>query len=95
MLSLGFRITPHYAPPVDETGLSNLQPTTKSFPTELEAALDLVAVAARISDVDTLLSTDQIAREALRDSKANLLAAAGFDRDAFLEWVASGEKEAP
>lgn len=93
MLSLGFLITPHYAPPVDQTGLSNLQPAAKPFPTELETGLALVTAANRIRDVDALLAADQAIRDRLRDSKADLLAAAGFDRDAYLQWVAEGERE--
>jgi hypothetical protein len=33
-------------------------------------------------------------REQLAASKADLLAAAGFDRDAFFQWVANGERDA-
>jgi hypothetical protein len=93
ILSLGFLITPHYAPPVDQTGLSNLQPAAKPFPTELETGLAIVHAANGIRDVDALLAEDQATREKLRDSKADLLAAAGFDRDAYLKWVAEGEHE--
>lgn len=93
MLSLGFRITPHYAPPVDQTGLSNLQSAARPFPSELETALAFVSVAERIRDVDELLAADAAAREALMNSMADLLAAAGFDRDAYLRWVAEGERE--
>lgn len=93
MLSLGFLITPHYAPPVDQTGLSNLQPSSRPFPSELDAGLAFVAVAERIRDVDELLAADAATRQALINSKADLLGNAGFDRDAYLRWVAEGEQE--
>jgi len=94
MLSLGFLITPHYSPPVDPTGLSTLQPTTRPFPTELQSALGLVSIAAGIRNVDELLGANPAMRDQLVNSKADLLAAAGYNRDAYLQWVADGERNA-
>jgi hypothetical protein len=94
MLSLSFQIAPHFAPPVDATGISTLQTTTQSFPTELETALEIVSIAARIRDVDQLLGGDAQLYSQLMNAKADLLAAAGYDRAAYLEWVVNGEREA-
>lgn len=93
MLSLGFSISPHYTPPVDTTGLSTINPAPKPFPAELDTALKLVSVAERIRDVDQLLAADPAKREVLIHAKADLLAAAGFDRNAYLKWVEDGELE--
>lgn len=91
MLSLGFLITPHYAPPIDSTGISGLQPEPQAIQSELETALDLVSVASRIRDVDEILADDAALRNRLTAEKADLLSAAGYDREAFLRWVADGE----
>jgi len=93
MLSLGFLVTPHYAPPVDVTGVSALHPTARPFPNELESALGLVSTAAEIRDVDQILGADSRLREKLVHSNADLLAAAGYDRDDCLRWMAGGERE--
>lgn len=94
MLSLGFLIVPHFAPPLDQAGVSKLQPQTRQFPNELESAIDLVTTAAGIRDVDQILGGDQSLRERLTNSSADLLAAASYDRDEYLRWVANGEREA-
>lgn len=93
MLSLGFLITPFYAPPVDVTGVSALQPTVRQFPCELDSALGFVSMASDIRNVDELLEANSAMHEQLANSKADLLAAAGYDRDAYLRWVADGERE--
>lgn len=94
MLSVGFLITPHFAPPVDATGLSNLKTNVREFPDELESAIDLVAVAKGIKDVDGILAADTQLKDALTNSSADLLAEASYDRDEYLRWVADGEREA-
>jgi hypothetical protein len=94
MLSLGFLITPHYTPPVDAAGVSLLQPTVRTFPSELESALGLVSTAADIRDVDQMLKADPTLREQLTNSKADLLASVNYDRNKYLRWVADGEREA-
>jgi len=94
MLSVGFLITPHFTPPVDETGVSTVQINARQFPGELECAIDLVSVAAGIRDVNTMLATDSELRDKLTHSSADLLAEASYDRAEYLRWVASGEREA-
>jgi hypothetical protein len=93
MLSLGFLITPHYAPPVDQTGTSALQLDPRPFPSELQTGLSFVEVAHRIRDVDDVLRNDPTLREELAHTQADMLAAAGYDREAYLRWVAEGEQE--
>jgi hypothetical protein len=93
MLSLGFCITPYFAPPVDPTGISDLQLGARTLPSELETALDFISVASCIRDVDQILALDAELRNQLANAKADLLLVAGYDRDAYLRWVADGESE--
>jgi hypothetical protein len=94
MLSVGFLISPHFTPPVDVTGISTLQPNVRQFPDELECAIEMVSVAARIRDVDEILATDPELKANLTNSSADLLAEASYDREEYLRWVAAGELEA-
>lgn len=94
MLSLSYLITPHYASPIDTSGVSSLKPSTPAIPTEAESAVDLATKAAAIGQVDNLLMADQQLRDQLANRKAKLLAAAGYDSDAYLKWVADGERDA-
>jgi hypothetical protein len=94
MLSLGFRVTPHFAPPTDQTGISSLKLGPANSPSEKEIAVDMVEVASRIRNVDVILAGDLELRDNLVRSKADLLSAAGFDSDAYRKWVADGELEA-
>jgi hypothetical protein len=91
MLSLGFQISPHYSPPIDSTGLSQLNVTAVPPPDELETALGLVEVARGIKDIQTLLDENPTLKSDLITSKADLLEAVGFDRSAFIDWVNGGE----
>jgi hypothetical protein len=91
MLSLAFEMTPNFAPPVDATGMSQLQVTVKVFPNELESAMKLAESVANIADVDGKLAADAGMKAALRDEAADLLAAAGFDREKYIQWVDAGE----
>lgn len=91
MLSLGFLIKPHRSPPVDPSGLSRLKPKISEFPSELDTALGILTIAKEIKDVDELLREDPDAHSSLAEGQADLLAAAGYDRDAYLNWVAEGE----
>jgi hypothetical protein len=94
MLSVGFLITPHFAPPVDATGVSTVQTNVREFPGELESAIDLVGVAEGIKDVDAILAADAQLKDALTNSSADLLAEASYDRGEYMRWVADGEREA-
>lgn len=91
MLSLAFEITPNFAPPVDATGMSKLETTVKSFPSETESAIKLAEAVASIADVDNTLEKDVIAKTAMRDEAADLLESAGYDRMTYLQWVDEGE----
>ena len=74
--------------------MSALQPVVRSFPTELESALSLVSIAGKIRNVDEILAESTDLHAQMLNSKADLLAAAGYDRDEYLRWVASGERDA-
>ena len=91
MLSLAFEMTPNFAPPVDVTGMSNLEVTAKTFPSEAESAVKLAESVGNIADVDRKLAETAEMKAALRDEAADLLASAGFDREKYIQWVEAGE----
>jgi hypothetical protein len=100
MLSLGFKISPHYIPPTDETGLSkpgalvsappdtHVEPALTSTPTELEMGLGFIDTAKRIRDVDAVLKEDPKLLEAMTEATAGLLESLGCPRDKYLQWAA-------
>jgi len=92
MLSLAFELKPNISPPVDETGMSKLNLPAKKHPTEHECAMKLAESVYRIRDVDKMLAADAALKIDLRDSHADLLEAAGYDRTAYIKWVDEGEK---
>ena len=94
MLSLGFRVTPHFAPPTDQTGISSLKPGTWNIPSEKEIAVEMATVAATFETSTRSWQPMYRCGTALRKAKAELLSAAGFDADAYRKWVADGELEA-
>jgi hypothetical protein len=91
ILSLAFALKPNIAPPVDETGMAKLDLPAKKYPEERECALKLAESASHIRDVDEFLASDAGLKARLRDSQADLLEAAGYDRAAYVKWVDEGE----
>ena len=83
MLSLAFSLKPNITPPVDVTGMSKLERVVKTYPSERECALSLAESVAGIRDVDEILAADAELKSRLRDSQADLLEAAGYDREAY------------
>ena len=94
MLSLAFQFRRKFSPPVDHTGLSSLEMDPPKFPDELECARKLVIAVENIRDLDALLQSDDDLRVEMENSSADLLEAAGYDREAYLTWVRSGEGSA-
>lgn len=92
MLSLAFALIPNITPPKDETGMADLEPSAKNYPSECECALKLAESVFQIRDVDETLGADSEMKTKLRDSHADLLEAAGYDRAAYITWVDNGEK---
>jgi hypothetical protein len=92
MLSLAFALRPNIIPPVDDTGMARSEPTAKKYPSECECALKLAEFVFKIRDVDEVLAADPELKSKLRDSHADLLEAAGYDRAAYLKWVDEGER---
>jgi hypothetical protein len=92
MLSLAFALKPNILPPVDETGMAKLKVAAKKYPEESECALKLAESVYQIRDVDEALAADAAMKAKLRDSHADLLEAAGYDRAAYIKWVDEGEK---
>jgi hypothetical protein len=92
MLSLAFEMVPNFAPPVDATGMSKLEFTPKTFPSEVESALQLAESVANIADVDGKFAKDAKMWKVLRDEAADLMASAGFDREKYIQWVEAGEQ---
>jgi hypothetical protein len=91
MLSLAFAFRPNIKPPADPTGVSQVEVVPRYFRDEGECALQMASSVAMIADVDGILTSDQALRDRLRNDKADLLAQAGYDRDAYLKWVLEGE----
>ena len=92
MLSLAFQFAPMSIPPEDPTGLSSLQLDHPKPFDELELANKIVASVKRISNIDEILASDPGLQGELLNSSADLLAAAGYDRDDYVQWVREGEK---
>ena len=74
-----------------ETRMANLNLPTKKYPDERECAVKLAESVSHIRDVDESLATDPELKTKLRDSQADLLQAAGYDRAAYVKWVDDGE----
>jgi len=91
MLSLAYDMSPNIAPPVDGTGMSTLAGQRRTFPSEGECAVKLAESVSSIVDVESALAADPAMKASLRDESANLLAATGYDRNAYLRWVSDGE----
>jgi hypothetical protein len=91
MLSLAFELKPNVSPPVDTAGMSTIQIQPRVFPDERECAMKLAESVANIRDIDALLSEDAALGAELLKAQADLLEAAGYDRSAYLRWVADGE----
>jgi hypothetical protein len=87
MLSLAFLFRPKFVPPTDPTGISTLEIAVPKFPEEPDSAIKLITSVEGITDVDDLLQTDASLREEMEKSAADLIAAAGYDRDAYMEWI--------
>lgn len=92
MLALAFEFTPNITPPTDESGISSLNVTPRTFADERECAIKIARSVASIQDVDDRLRADSELKSKLTEDHANLLASAGFDRQAYLNWVISGER---
>ena len=91
MVSLAFQFTPISKPPQDATGISTLKFIPTPF-NEPDLAIKLVASVQKITDVDTLLQSDPDLRDSLFASSADLLESAGYNRDAYVQWVEAGEQ---
>lgn len=94
MMSLAFQFTPIAQPPQDLTGLSTLQLDPPRPFDEAELATKLVASVLKITDIDAILENDIELRESMLSSSADLLESAGYDRNAYIEWVRDGEQTA-
>ena len=91
MVSLAFEFTRNVIRPVDPTGMSQLQTTLQTFPSEKQCAINIAKAISKIRDVDHELSSNPDLRNKLRDAQADLLESAGYDREAYIKWVDDGE----
>jgi len=91
MVSLAFEFTRNVIRPVDPTGMSQLQTTIQTFPTEKQCAISIAQAISKIRDVDNELIANPELKIKLRDAQADLLESAGYDRDAYIQWVNNGE----
>ena len=94
MLSLAFEMTPNFVPPVDTTGMSQLNVNERAIPSEAESAVKLAGSVAQIVDVVLKLAENPALHTELLDEAANLMAMAGFDREKYISWVEAGEQSA-
>lgn len=91
MLALAFEFMPNITPPVDSSGISKLDVVPKVFASEKDCAVKIAKGVAGIQDVDARLEADAVLKAKIAEDHADLLAASGFDRVAYLKWVADGE----
>lgn len=91
MLSLAFQFRRRFSPPIDLTGLSTVDVAVPTFPSELDCAGKLIVAVGNITDVDELLQHDDGLRTQMKTASADLLEAAGYDREEYLAWVHEGE----
>ena len=95
MLSLAYELKPNLVPPVDPTGMTTQQAAPGNpFPTERDCAMKMIASVDGMRDVAAILAADNALKDQLRDAQARLLEAAGYDPQAYREWVADGEVSA-
>lgn len=92
MLSLAFQFSPLATHPVDATGLSSLKLDSSPPFDELDLAKRLVNAVRNITNIDKILRDDSELHTALFESSANLLSVAGYDRNAYVNWVNNGEQ---
>lgn len=92
MLSLAFQFTPIRQPPLDATGLSTLELQSPKPFDEAELGTKLVASVQKITDIDVILKEDVELHKSLLSSSADLLEMAGFNRNAYVQWVNDGEQ---
>lgn len=92
MLALAFEFIPNITPPTDASGISNLEVNHRTFADEKECAVKIARSVAAIQDVDDRLRADVELKAKLTEDHADLLASAGFDRQAYLNWVIAGER---
>jgi len=91
MLSLAFQFSPINEPPIDPTGLSNLELDSPKPFSEVELANKLASSVKKISNIDSLLAENPSLHGELLNSSADLLVTAGYDREEYLAWVRDGE----
>lgn len=93
MLALAFEFKPNIVSPMDETGISNLPISPRIYPDESQCAVQLIESVAAIRDVDAELNNNPTMKAELRDAQAALLKSAGYDEEAYINWVNAGEVE--
>ncbi|PXV57113.1 hypothetical protein SAMN04487785_1202 [Dyella jiangningensis] len=93
MLSLGFFCQTVHAPARDLAGLAASVEQPVQFPSEPEAAIEIIRLIPRLAHVDGILSNpdtyDTVTLEA-----SDLMRSARFDADAYIDWALS-QKENP
>lgn len=91
MLSLAFQFKPIVTPPQDRTGISSIEVSEPAPFNEEELATKLAKAVGRISNIDQLLQNDDELRRELFHASADLLEAAGYNRQEYEKWVSTGE----
>lgn len=91
MLSLAFEFKRRVTPPVDPAGYGSAPPPATGQKTELNLAIDLITSALYIKDPDAMMQADATLAAEMKEASADLMAEAGYERDAYLAWVDAGE----
>ena len=96
MLSLGFYFKRRIVAPADTTGFAQPIAENAQSPllSEIELAMQMTEAARAIKDPDEILNADPDIRDRVIQASADLLAEAGYPRDAYLQWVKDGERAA-
>jgi hypothetical protein len=87
LVSIALRFSPSTLVPPDPMGLAS---TSATPPDEGKVAVDSLKRVAKIKDVDAVLRDDPDLMQTVVGASANLLTLARYDRDRYLQWVASG-----
>lgn len=92
MVSLAMRFEPTHIIPADPAGIAT---ASYAVPTECEQAARIPKKVARMKDLDSLFAADSNLWEQFRDSSAELLHQARYDKAAYIEWADQSRRSTP
>jgi hypothetical protein len=92
MISLVLRFEPFNAIPSDPTGIAT---ASYNLPSECEQAAGIPERMAAMKDLDSLFAANSNLWEQFRDSSAELLHQARYDKAAYIEWADEHRRSTP